>query len=401
MAWLKEQGIVDGLSDYKVTEVFIFKRTPRNTNANENKDPKPYGLMVITFNTQEPPKRIKYGFEHIEVRQYIPNPKRCKKCQKLGHTTKWCKGTTETCAECGQENTQNHNCLIKMCINCCKPGHASNSRDCPTYLMHKEWEAIMVLNKKTKYEAKQLFFSKYQSLEGFISTRNRNLAQIVGNTSGNQKQDTYKLNNKEPCTEVNKATTVHNNINKNTTANNNTNNQSKDNAKTNYNGKEETAGSSTKATKEDKTQHTNTSSDDVTTDDDNLSMIVNVSKNSDIIQKASHIKLKNWKYTETGIIFNLENNIRGEGLPKLDLTRFKGQKSARKEKILKYAEELLGKKDVLETIIKEVAGVENCKHIYIKAEKGRVSVRAQAEDEGSGSDAQMSGEEGMMSVDED
>lgn len=267
--------------------------------------------------------------------------------------------------------------------------------------MHKEWEAIMVHNKKTKYEAKQLFFSKYKSLEGFILTRNRNLAQIVGNTSGNQNQDAYKPSNIEPCTEVNKSTTVHNNINKKTTSNNNINNQNKGNAKTNDNAKEVTASTSTKATKEDQPQHTNTTSDDATTDDDTLSMIVNVSKNSNNIKKASHIKLKNWKHTATGIIFNLENNIWGEGIPKLDLTRFKGQKTARKGKILKYAGELLGKKDVLETIIKEVAGVENCKRISVKAEKDRVSVRAQAEDEESGSDGQMSGEEGGMSVDED
>lgn len=389
MCWLKEQEVVEGLSDYKVSEVYIFKRTPRNGDSGANKEPRPYGLAILTFNSQEPPKRIKYGFEYIDVRHYIPNPKRCRKCQKLGHTTKWCKSTTEICAECGQDNLQNHSCGMKMCVNCCKPGHASNSRDCPTYIMHKEWEAIMVLQKKTKYEAKQAFFAKYQSLEGFMATKNKNMAQIVGCTGVSQGQATTSIS----------STTTPKNSNNMATENNNTG--SEKNTSTNIqqnvnNDKDKTKGSTTEEKQPQTTNNKSTSEQDKKNKE-----VSTVGKTLDTDRINSYLKLKDWKRSATGITFILDNHIRGGGVPRVDVSSFKGQKTDKKEKILKYAVEVLSKEDVIGSIVKEVAKHSKCSSVTVIIEKGRARVLATAEDDDTGSEGHTSVEEGQMSIDED
>lgn len=381
MCWLEEEEIKEGLSDYKVTEVFIFKRTPRNGEQGGNSEPKPYGLAILTFNTQEPPKRIKYGFEYIEVRHYIPNPKRCRKCQRLGHTTKWCKSTTETCAECGQENQQNHSCGMKMCVNCCKPGHASNSRDCPTYLMHKEWEAIMVLQKKTKYEAKQIFFAKYKSLEGFMATKNKSMAQIVGNQNVSQSQDTM---NRDNAITSDKPDNI-------STENSNTSNKKGTSDKSVNISTDSSSTSNKKGTGDKQPLAAN-----ITEKKEKQSNEITVSRVVNSARKPSYIKLKYWKQSTKGITFTLGNYINGEEVPKVDFSKFKGHKTVKTEKILKYAREVLSNEDVLKTVVREVAKNKKCNRIIVEVGKDKISVTALDEDDESGSDGQTSVE--MASV---
>lgn len=382
MSWMAENEILDGLSEYKVTEAFFFKRKPRESESNSNTEARPFGLGVLTFNTLEPPKRIRFGFEYLDIKPYVPNPKRCKKCQKLGHTTKWCKNVEEVCAECGQDRGQNHVCGIKMCVNCCKPGHASSSRDCPRFLMEKEVEFIKIDQKMTNFEAKKFFFKKYNSLEGYLATLNKNMAQIVGSQTAQQIKPSSS--GKEP--ETNKATTK------------NIQPEKEENTKkTSHKESSEApvqAGDNNK-TQEEPAQQSNRTSTQGETSIKESSTVSNSLGSS--ISKNSYIKLKSWKHTTKGIIYILDSRTKGEGVPKVDFTRFKGKRTPKNEKIEAHARNILGRSEVITSIMEETAKKDACSKVMVRVEKGVAKVEALAEEEES--EETSSGEENNMDTD--
>ncbi|XP_055924574.1 uncharacterized protein LOC129956667 [Argiope bruennichi] len=53
--------------------------------------------LVLTFDSPKLPEHIKAGYMRLSVREYIPNPLRCFKCQRFGHSKTSCRGTV-TCA---------------------------------------------------------------------------------------------------------------------------------------------------------------------------------------------------------------------------------------------------------------------------------------------------------------
>ena len=46
----------------------------------------PSATLNLTFDRPSLPDRIRCGFLNLQVRQYVPNPLRCFKCQRFGHT---------------------------------------------------------------------------------------------------------------------------------------------------------------------------------------------------------------------------------------------------------------------------------------------------------------------------
>lgn len=380
MCWMSEQEVKDGLSEYKVTEVFFFKRKPRDSEPGNNAEARPFGLGVLTFNTQEPPKRIRFGFEYLDIKPYIPNPKRCRKCQKLGHTTKWCKKEEEVCAECGQDRKQNHVCGIKMCVNCCKPGHASSSRDCPRFLMEKEVEFIKIDQKMTNYEAKKFFFKKYATLEGYLATINKNMAQIVGSQTTQQ----TKSSSSQKEAEVSNTKNVNVQLEADKISQKTV---SKDTSEV-----PKQAGDKSKSQEESAQLGNNTSTQNESTNKDSIA----VRSNTGNLSKSSYIKLRSWKFSSTGITYILDNHIKGDGVPRVDFTRLKGNRTPKKEKIENHAKNVLNKKEVLTSILEETTKKVACSKIEVRVEKGAVRVIALEEDD---SEGLSSTEEGSMEID--
>ncbi|GBN69634.1 hypothetical protein AVEN_121256-1 [Araneus ventricosus] len=77
---------------------------------------RPTQHVILTFSTPELPKAIRAGYLHCSVRAYIPNPLRCFKCQRFGHSQPACRGTLR-CAETGHESST---CISEnlKCPNC-------------------------------------------------------------------------------------------------------------------------------------------------------------------------------------------------------------------------------------------------------------------------------------------
>ncbi|XP_033758340.1 uncharacterized protein LOC117340682 [Pecten maximus] len=95
--------------------------------------------FIITFSTPALPQTVTIGYQRYTVTVYIPNPLRCRNCQRYGHREKRCRRAT-VCQFCGREgHTDENECDIagRRFVNC-EGKHAASSRDCPTWGRERE-----------------------------------------------------------------------------------------------------------------------------------------------------------------------------------------------------------------------------------------------------------------------
>ena len=120
----------------------IKKRKEGKVDEYENTD-----NFVITFDTRTLPQSIKIGYEIVEVKAHIPNPRRCFKCQMYGHGQNQCTHDTR-CATCGQEGHEygSDDCDEQMHCFHCEQEHATTCKKCPMFLLEKG-----IIQDKIKY----------------------------------------------------------------------------------------------------------------------------------------------------------------------------------------------------------------------------------------------------------
>ncbi|KZR98308.1 Uncharacterized protein APZ42_006336, partial [Daphnia magna] len=87
--------------------------------------------VVLTF-IATIPDRVTLASMSFRVQMSIPNPYRCHKCGKLGHTTARCNANLESCKKCSKPHPQNQDCSTH-CINCNNDSHESSDNECPSY----------------------------------------------------------------------------------------------------------------------------------------------------------------------------------------------------------------------------------------------------------------------------
>ncbi|KAJ4425469.1 hypothetical protein ANN_28085 [Periplaneta americana] len=93
---------LDGLSDEEVqldlAEQFVSNayRLLRKRDGRTE----PLSTVFLTFETSLLPEHIFVGYERDPVLAYVPNPMRCFRCQRFGHTQKRCTNNI-ICAKCG------------------------------------------------------------------------------------------------------------------------------------------------------------------------------------------------------------------------------------------------------------------------------------------------------------
>ena len=126
------EELMETLKDQNVTKI---ERMQRKING----ELIPTHRYILTFSTPELPRTIKLADWHHElVDMYIPTPMQCTRCQKLGHTQKWCRKEAPTCARCSQEGHHAQSCSNEpLCVNCGE-SHRSTNKKCPHYLFKAE-----------------------------------------------------------------------------------------------------------------------------------------------------------------------------------------------------------------------------------------------------------------------
>lgn len=182
---LTEEEILDGLKFYKV--IFVkqiitkkgkeqqksltlqSKETDRPTNQSEETDgptnqseetneptnqSKKTPLFILTFSTPNLPNRIKAGYLNVSVRPYIPNPLRCFRCQRFGHSITSCRGSA-TCAKCGCKEHSSEQCTSKACCINCGGDHPAYFKSCPKWQLEKEIQRLRVVNNLSYPDARK------------------------------------------------------------------------------------------------------------------------------------------------------------------------------------------------------------------------------------------------------
>lgn len=122
---LTEKEMLEGLADQDVIDVHRIKIRKDNKEIDTKH-------LILTFNSNTLPESIEVGYLKIDVRPYIPNPRRCFNCQRFGHGSQSCRGR-KTCAKCASKEHVSENCdAAPHCANC-EGEHAAYSRACPSW----------------------------------------------------------------------------------------------------------------------------------------------------------------------------------------------------------------------------------------------------------------------------
>ncbi|GBM36522.1 putative RNA-directed DNA polymerase from transposon X-element, partial [Araneus ventricosus] len=78
----------------------------------------PIRHVILTFDTPVFPKKITAGYISCDIRPYIPNPVRCFKCQRFGHTKTACRGSPALCPRCSEPGHEETTCKTpEKCFN--------------------------------------------------------------------------------------------------------------------------------------------------------------------------------------------------------------------------------------------------------------------------------------------
>ncbi|GBL63773.1 hypothetical protein AVEN_270006-1 [Araneus ventricosus] len=111
--------------------------------------------LILTFDSAKLPENIKAGYMRLSVRTYIPNPLRCFKCQRFGHSKPSCRGTL-TCARCAEVGHESTDCTrTEKCVNC-KGEHTSFSRNCIAWKQDKKIISTKIKKQISYHEARKL-----------------------------------------------------------------------------------------------------------------------------------------------------------------------------------------------------------------------------------------------------
>ncbi|XP_023239425.1 uncharacterized protein LOC111638033 [Centruroides sculpturatus] len=132
-----ESDIQIGLSDQGVTAVLRISIRCDGKLI-------PTRHLILTFNKPTLPSTVAAGYLCCHVRPYIPNPLRCFKCQRFGHSQTSCHGKS-ACAQCEKDHESTECTTTPCCVNC-KEAHPAYSRKCPTWQREKVIQRVKTIN---------------------------------------------------------------------------------------------------------------------------------------------------------------------------------------------------------------------------------------------------------------
>lgn len=151
LTMLSDEEITKELASEGVVNVFKFTKMENNKAVHT-------GAILLTFDLYKLPEKIDISWHKARVREYFPNPMRCKQCQELGHTKKHCHkpALCQTCSFPPHDD----NCARVQCVNC-EEKHPSNFNKCAKFLEQKEILKIKIQRRCTMKEAKDAYQAQF------------------------------------------------------------------------------------------------------------------------------------------------------------------------------------------------------------------------------------------------
>ncbi|GFV47974.1 uncharacterized protein TNCV_2295541 [Trichonephila clavipes] len=140
--------ILEGFSDQGVIQV-------RRITIKRDSNIIPTKHIILTFNKPKLPTAVKAGYLNCKIRPYIPNPLRCFKCQRFGHSQTSCRGQL-TCSRCASVGHSSTDCTLEpKCVNCTQ-FHPSDSKLCQKWKIEKQIQEIKINKNISYFEARKL-----------------------------------------------------------------------------------------------------------------------------------------------------------------------------------------------------------------------------------------------------
>lgn len=152
---ISNDEIKQELSSQGVVDVFKYERTIEGIKS-------PSGVVLVTFDLYNLPETLDISWYKVKVREYFPNPMRCKNCQLLGHTQKRCKGTA-SCVGCNLPPHKESQCTRILCANC-EENHPASSYTCKKFIQQKEILKIKTKRKCSLREALSIYNEQNKAL---------------------------------------------------------------------------------------------------------------------------------------------------------------------------------------------------------------------------------------------
>ena len=150
-----EQQLLDELQTQKVAEIYRIKKKIGGGLQDTH-------IYIITFDACNLPQDIRIGWTRCPVREYIPRPRRCYKCQAFGHGSKTCRSVEDICVTCGLTS---HGIPCENDPKCsnCSESHPASSRDCFYYNLEQDTITLQTREKMSYAEAKRKSMDKFLS----------------------------------------------------------------------------------------------------------------------------------------------------------------------------------------------------------------------------------------------
>lgn len=173
---VSDEEIIEGLQEHHVSDVHRMKRRVGDKLVET-------GLFVLTFDLCQLPTHVDAGYHRLEVREYIPNPRRCFNCQRYGHGAKHCKQQPGICGKCSEPQHGNNNCTAPVCCPNCKNQHHAWDRRCPVFQKELNIQKIQTTHRITNNEARKKYNETFPRV---TTTPNISFSMAVANTSAEE-----------------------------------------------------------------------------------------------------------------------------------------------------------------------------------------------------------------------
>ena len=150
---IPDETLIEEMKEESVIDVYKIKRKERGELVCT-------GTIILTFDRCNLPSHIKIGWKRYEVREYVPAPRRCFKCQGFNHSSKACHSTESICVNCGdaQHGAECHS--PPHCYNC-DEAHPASDKSCFYYKLELEILSTKTKEKLSYGEAKRNVLKRY------------------------------------------------------------------------------------------------------------------------------------------------------------------------------------------------------------------------------------------------
>lgn len=138
--------LIEAMQEYKVTDIHQLTKYRNGT---------PSPVYIVSFNSPIPPSEVSIGWNMCSVREYVPRPRRCLKCQKFGHIARTCRSLDEICNNCGCNAHEEQCDQPPRCSNCGRQ-HKSSDQNCFYYKLEQETLTIQTKERVSYGQAKRV-----------------------------------------------------------------------------------------------------------------------------------------------------------------------------------------------------------------------------------------------------